>query len=240
MISEVYENQDGKFIVFPNDAIANHLKTIGLWEPHFKIVVDNLIKKGDTVIDAGANFGYNSVIMGNKIGPNGALIAFEPQRIIYQQLCGNLILNNIYSGYPLNAAVGQEESTVSLSPVNYDSNWVNIGDTSIGEGGEEVRVCRIDDIIETEVNFIKIDVQGFELDALKGAKNIINNYHPDIFIEVEPHQLAKFNVNVDDLFNYIKSFGYEIYNIKNDYPCDHICTIKDITHLTKLLNLVKI
>jgi FkbM family methyltransferase len=240
MISEIYKNNDGTFIVFPNDAIANHLKTIGTWEPHFKIVVDNFINEDDVVIDAGANFGYNSVIMGKKIGSDGTLISFEPQRIIYQQMCGNLILNNIYNGHPINAAVGQEESTANLVPVYYEAGWVNIGDTSIGDGGEEIRVCKIDDIIDTRVNFIKIDVQGFELDALKGAKNILTNYQPDIFIEVEPHQLAKFNTTDEDLFNYIKSFGYDIYKINNDYPCDHICTTKDVSHLTEILKLVKI
>ena len=68
MTSEIFENEDGKFIIFPNDAIAQHIKSGKSWEPHFKIIIEHFISPGDTVIDCGANFGYNAVLMGKQIG----------------------------------------------------------------------------------------------------------------------------------------------------------------------------
>ena len=99
--TELFENEDGKFLILPNDAIAGHLKSGRTWEPHFKEVT-RLINEGDYVLDCGANFGYNSVLMGNRISNTGVLYAFEPQRIIYQQINANLILNNKYKAQKLN------------------------------------------------------------------------------------------------------------------------------------------
>jgi FkbM family methyltransferase len=242
MTSEIFQNEDGKFIIFPNDAIAQHLKSGKSWEPHFKTVIQHLVKEGDTVLDCGANFGYNAVIMGKQIGPSGRLFAFEPQRIINQQLSGNMILNNIYNATIVHAALGQEQGFTTMSPVPYDLDWVNIGDTSVGEGGDEVQVITLD-IIDSQPDFIKMDVQGYELFALLGGTNTIKQTLPDIFIEIEEHQLAKFNVTKTQLVDYIKSFGYRMFRIDNEYPCDHICTVNSIDkveHLSTLLPIVEI
>jgi len=239
MTSEIFQNEDGSFIVFPNDAIAQHLKSGKPWEPHFKTVVQHLVKEGDIVIDCGANFGYNSVIMGRQIGDSGKLFAFEPQRIINQQLNGNLILNDIYNASVVHAALGNTQGFTTMSPVPYDRDWVNIGDTSVGEGGDEVQVITLD-MIDTQPNFIKMDVQGYELFALQGGENTIKQSLPDIFIEIEDHQLAKFDVTKEQLIDYIKSFGYRMFRIDNEYPCDHICTVNSIDKVEQLKQLLPI
>jgi FkbM family methyltransferase len=240
MISELFQNEDGNFIVFPNDAIAQHLKSGKPWEPHFKTVVQHLVKEGDTVLDCGANFGYNSVIMSKQIGPTGKLFAFEPQRIIHQQLCGNMILNNIYNTNVYNIALGNEKGITRMNPVPYDLDWVNIGDTSIGNGGDVVEIDSLDNYWLDEPDFIKIDVQGYELFTLQGGEKSIKQSLPDIFIEVEEHQLAKFDVTKDQLFDYIKSFGYRMFRIDNEYPCDHICTVHSIDKVERLAELLPI
>ena len=240
MISELFQNEDGNFIIFPNDAIAQHLKSGKPWEPHFKTVVQHLVKEGDTVFDCGANFGYNSVIMSKQIGPTGKLFAFEPQRIIHQQLCGNMILNNIYNANVYNIALGNEKGITRMNPVPYDLDWVNIGDTSIGDGGDVVKIDTLDNYWLDEPDFIKIDVQGYELFTLQGGENTIKQLLPDIFIEIEEHQLAKFDVTKEQLLNYIKSFGYRIFRIDNEYPCDHICTVNSIDKVERLAELLPI
>jgi len=236
MTSELYENQDGRFIIFPNDAIAQHLKSGRLWEQHFSEVVNTFVPYGGVVVDAGANFGYNSVIMGNQIGAQGLLVSFEPQRIIYQQLCGNLILNNIFNAVTYQAALGDGSKVITnMRSVNYDAPWVNIGDTSIGTDGEEIAIYTLDQIGLDKVDFIKLDVQGYELFTLQGAKELLNTHKPDIFIEIEPHQLIQFGITQDQLLEYIKSFGYRVFKINNDYPCDHICTFHNLDKVYSLI-----
>lgn len=239
MTPEIFSNQDGKFIIFPNDAIAQHIKLGKPWEPHFKSVIENFITPGDTVIDCGANFGYNAVLMGKMLNNKGLLMAFEPQRIIYQQLNGNLILNNIFNSITYQVALGDgTQSSTTMRPVDYESSWVNIGDTSIGEGGEEVIIYKLDDFSFDRVDFIKIDVQGYELFTLEGAKELLEKFQPNLFIEIEPHQLIKFGITEDKLIEYIKSFGYRMFKINNDYPCDHICTINDMNKIESLKDIL--
>jgi FkbM family methyltransferase len=242
--SEIINVKNFKFIVFPNDAITNHIKSGRDWEPHFEILITNLIKKGDCVIDCGANFGYNSVLMGSIIGNSGKLISIEPQNLIYQQLNGNLILNNIFNSFTYKNIVGDVSDTIlELNPVNLSSSWVNIGDTSVGVGGEKINTISIDDLNLDNLNFIKLDVQGFEYFVLNGASKTISKFFPDIFIEIENHLIEKFGVTSDMIYNKLKSFGYSVYKIQNDYPCDHICTIKNIQIIESLssqLNLIKI
>jgi FkbM family methyltransferase len=239
MTSEIFKNQDGEFIIFPNDAIAQHIKSGKSWEPHFKSVIEYFISPGDIVIDCGANFGYNAVLMGKALNNKGLLVAFEPQRIIHQQLNGNLILNNIFNSQTYQVALGDgSQSSTTMRSVDYELSWVNIGDTSIGEGGEEVNIYKLDDFEFPQVNFIKIDVQGYELFALEGAKELITTYQPNIFIEIEPHQLIKFGITENQLVEYIKSMGYRMFKINNEYPCDHICTINDIDKIEILKDIL--
>jgi FkbM family methyltransferase len=236
--TEFFENEDGKFIIFSNDAIANHLKSGRPWEPHFREII-KLINTGDYVVDAGANFGYNAVMMGKKLGPDGVLIAFEPQKIIYQQLNGNIILNNIFNSYTFNTALSNKSGEeIHMNVVNYNSEWVNIGDTSVGHGGEKVSTLALDDLeLLSNFNFLKLDVQGYELFVLEGGINVIRKFMPYIFIEVEPHQLDKFHKQEIDIFNFLKNIGYEVYNINNEYPCDHICCPPDKSNAVLQLNL---
>jgi hypothetical protein len=73
MRSEIATNEDGTFIIFPNDYISQHVKYNKPWEPHFKLIIKHLIEPGSTVLDGGANLGYNSVLLGKQIGPTGTL-----------------------------------------------------------------------------------------------------------------------------------------------------------------------
>ena len=235
MNSEIFENKDGKFIISPNDAIAQHIKAGKFWEPAFKLVVEQFISPGDTVLDCGANFGYNAVLMGKRLNNSGSLIAFEPQKIIYQQLNGNLILNNIFNATTYQIALGNSmQLSATMVPVDYELPWVNIGDTSIGAGGEVINISKLDNFKFDNVTFIK----GYELFILEGAKELISTYHPNLFIEIEAHQLIKFGISEIQLINYIKSFGYRMFKINNEYPCDHICTVNNMDKIENLKNIL--
>jgi hypothetical protein len=83
-----------------------------------------------------------------------------------------------------------------------------------------------------------MDVQGYELFALEGAKELLSTHLPNLFIEIEDHQLIKFNISPTQLIDYIKSFGYRVFKINNEYPCDHICTVNDIDKIEALKNVL--
>jgi len=181
---------------------------------------------GTQTLDIGANFGYNSVLMAKKTGLNGKLFAFEPQRLLFQQLNANLVLNDIQNAYTYNLALGNESGQVlTMEPIDYQQACVNLGALSIGSGGETIKTTKLDDLEIGRIDFIKLDAQGYEKFIMQGAENTIKKYMPTIFIEIEEHHLQKFGVTTDEIYELISSFGYQIYKIQNDWPYDHICSV---------------
>lgn len=250
MNNVIIDHKDGKFLLFPQDFISKVM--MGLksdysdltHEPHFREII-KLINDEDVVIDGGANLGYNSVLMAKKCS-RGKVFSFEPQRIIFQQLNTNIMLNNIYNANTYNLAIAEiSGKNLQMMPINYELDDINIGGYSIGYGGEEVKTIKIDDLNLSRLDFIKLDVQGYEIFAIEGGIETIKKYKPYIFVEIENDQLIKFGKSPDDLVSLIKSLGYQIYKINLDFPLgakyDHICTINNIDKVEKLnLPLIKI
>lgn len=239
---QIFKTRVGEFYMYPNDAISQHIMSGRDWEKHFETIVTELMPKDSISIDCGANFGYNSVMMGKTL-ERGKLICFEPQTKIVQQLAINLKLNGI-SNYEIycNCVGESSHKKMFLNPVDYNASWVNIGDTSVGVGGEECESISIDDLSLDNVGFMKLDVQGYEMYVLRGALNTIAKCNPIIFVELEQHQLVKFGFTVADVVAFLKTLKYSVYRIHTaTYSDDYICVVDDanISSLLKTLTLEK-
>jgi FkbM family methyltransferase len=186
----ITENIDGKFILLSNDAIAQNILEGKRWEPHFSYITSKLLKTGNIAIDVGANFGYHTISLSNLVGDSGKVYSFEPQTIIFYQLCGNIFLNGLMNVIPQNLAVGDVSCEVSMNPVDYFAGWVNIGDTSVASIGNSISCEPLDYCLPTEekIDFIKIDVQGYECKVLEGASEILKMDKPYLYIEIEENK----------------------------------------------------
>jgi FkbM family methyltransferase len=241
MKKRLVKNADGTFLIFENDFISQIILQGKPWEPHFREVI-RLIQSGDHVLDGGANFGYNAVMMGSRVGSNGRILAFEPQRLIMQQLHANFLLNDIHNAFTFKRALSNQSGvTVQMSPVDYNSPKLNIGDTSVGTGGESVLTLKIDDLKLEKFDFLKLDIQGYEVFALQGAKESLARFKPYVFIEIEPHQLAKHKCTPQQVVDLLKGIGYKIFNIRSEYPSDYICSVNKVDEILRLnLHLVEV
>jgi FkbM family methyltransferase len=231
MSVKIVEAVNGRFMVFENDALGITLERDGDFEPHFRQIVGNLLKPGDVCIDLGANLGYHTVGMSKLVGPRGTVIALEPLRIINQQLCGNCFLNNLRNVITIHAAIGAENGCVEMDPINYDAAWVNIGATKVGKGGDPVQVLPLDSLNCPDVRFIKVDVQGSELNFLLGAAKVLDNSRPILFMEVENHFLRQFGCDSGALLNKLLSLSYILVRINTEYPCDHLAVPREKAHM---------
>lgn len=234
----IIEAKHGNFLILPNDALGQALINKGDFEPHFYNVAKNVIKEGDICLDCGANLGYHTVTMAKLVGKSGKVVAFEPLRIIYQQLSGNVFLNDLRNVVTINAAIGNEQKITQMDYVDVDNpNGVNIGATKVGSSGDQVEMIPIDLVIQEDVSFIKIDVQGSEVALLNGANEMIKKSRPIMFVEVEDTWLRYFQQSAESLLNKIMSLDYILVRINNEYPCDHVAIPREKKHL--LLDIMK-
>lgn len=143
-----------------------------------------LVAPGDVAIEVGTNIGTNAVPLAQKLGPRGRLFAFEPQRQIHQMLCANVALNALANVVTFWAAAGAQAGRIVVPPINYESRG-NFGGVSLGghEKGERVPVMTIDGLRLSACRLIKIDVEGMELEVLKGADDTIRRLKPRLYME---------------------------------------------------------
>ena len=231
MQNKITSGSYGEFMVFPNDAIGRTLIDQKKFEPHFMEVASVVVKPGDFVVDCGANLGLHTVSLGKLVGKGGMVLAIEPLRVIYQQLCGNVFLNNLHNIITVNVAVGNENKNIQMEPLVIDGAQINIGGTKVGSGGEYVEMVTLDSMNLSKVSFIKIDVQGNETNLINGALKLIQDSRPIMFVEVEDNWLRCFGTSAEELMNKIISLDYVLLRVKTEYPCDHIAIPKEKNHM---------
>ncbi len=231
-----------KYALFPNDnSVTSSLINGGLYEPYlFWFISDNLIDlEGTDIVDIGANNGHFTVEFAHYVGDNGRVFSFEPQRIVFQQLCGNVFLNGLDNVHAFNIAVGNMEGVTNIEKPNYfDNSWVNFGDIHIvseNVPNESVYLNTLDSFEFNNLSIIKIDVQGFEPNVISGATKTIQKYRPYIFIEIEGDQLLKYGFTEKALIQQIEDMDYVVkrfqvgipYQTTNGVCLDCVCIPKE-------------
>ena len=190
-LSGVHEMQGGfRMALRPRDnGFERHMFFHGTYEPATIALFNRLIKPGDTVIDIGANLGVMTLAAAKLVGETGKVIAFEPHPGIFARLQENVRLNGFPNVAIHQCALGSQPGKLTL----YDRPAIGIGGASLvsGAGGQpsaEVQVSRLDDIlVGAAPAFIKMDVEGFEVEVLKGAPETLQRCKTAIVMEFSPH-----------------------------------------------------
>ena len=207
----IVENADGKFLVYRNDTLGQHLLRGERWEPHFSKLVESLLRPGENVVDIGANIGYNSVVMAKIIGDSGKVLAFEPLRLTFQQLCGNIALNGLENVYCERVAIGNgNNAQISMVAVDYHTAGTNVMNACVGIGGDPVTMMTLDAYQLEDISFVKIDIQGSEFVALKGARETLRRNRPLVWIEIEEPQLQHQNTSSQEVMTELFSQKYDL------------------------------
>lgn len=176
----------------------------GIYERNFSL------GRGQTVMDVGAHIGSFTIMAAKKVGPGGIVVSLEPSSRNYKMLGVNIKANHYGNVRPLNMAAG---STPGVARLNL---YRRPGGNSFHERGdfdrvgvEEVKVTTLDGIADElklgRVDFIKIDVEGHELEVLKGASRILGAFHPNIVMETHD-----FGPSIVGLTEHLKRFDYSV------------------------------
>lgn len=167
------------------------------------------VRPGDVSLDCGAHAGQMSAFFGLVGGKSGKVIAFDPFPQNYLQVEAQGRLNGLENLVSARAGVGPAAKTISLSNLHQKTT-----DTSRSEiQGEniDVRIVPLDDYIDLRPNFIKLDVEGAEVGALYGARQLMARCRPRIFTELHTQFLGEFGHSVKDFFDAIPRSLYRVF-----------------------------
>jgi FkbM family methyltransferase len=173
-----------------------------------------LPKQGDIVVDIGAHMGRYTIISSKRVGANGKVVAIEAHHSNFEMLKSNIKLNHLTNVTPLNYAVYSKETKIKLYLPEVESGYT-IYNTIMSNRARtedkfvEVNANTLDYILQskeiTDVNWIKIDVEGAEFEVLKGASNVLSK-SKDIALLIEVHGLD----NYRPILEFVSSYNFKI------------------------------
>lgn len=200
----------------------------------------SLVKPGDLIADVGANIGFYSSIFSGLTGTQGHVYSFEPDQKNFKKLKKNI--SGLSNCTLVNSAVGQRTEKLNF----YTSHRLNVDHRTVKpekfDSVLEVDCFSLDDYLKdnTKLNFIKMDIQGAEMNALLGMKNILSsNKDLKIISELWPYSMIRAGYNTEDMITYLNSLGYSIRSIEPDGTKKQIILsdIKDRVEETFDLNI---
>jgi FkbM family methyltransferase len=165
-----------------------------------------LAAPGSTAFDIGANIGLYSVALGRVIGPDGLVVAVEPDTTNLSRLRDNLRLNSVANVRVVEAVAGERDEVVQLHVADdraYNSLFGVEGGHVVVDtmAVESVRLDRVwDDLGRPAVSFIKVDVEGAEASVLRGARAMISLTRPSLLVEaIDEARLALLRSELEPL-----------------------------------------
>lgn len=186
--------------------IGRGLKKYGEFSEGEVALFQQLLHPGELVVEAGANFGTHTVAMARMVGDQGAIIAFEPQRLVFQAMVANVALNALTNVITVQAGLGAYQGNIKV-PVLNPAKDHNFGGYSIAnhDAGDTVPVQTIDSLKLNRCRLIKVDVEGMECDVLEGAKDTIARLRPVLYVENDRTEHSR------RLIALIQSYGYRLW-----------------------------
>jgi FkbM family methyltransferase len=176
-------------------------------------------KQGDIVVDIGANIGRYTIIGSKRVGTQGKVVAIEAHPGNFEMLNRNIKLNQLTNVIPLNYAAYSKETKIRLYVPGEESGYTVYNTIMSNRAGTEENfvevnantldyLLQLNQIRQEQVKWIKIDVEGAELDVLKGSTNVLSK-SKDIALLIEVHGPANYRPVVEFLSLYDFKIEFE-------------------------------
>lgn len=219
------------------DHIQSRIFFFGAYEPIEVHLLSTLLTQDSVFLDVGANIGFYSLMLSQKCK---TVYSFEPIASNYAILERNIKANNLQSKIvPIKKGLWNVTTTLEFSLPDDAEN--NIGTFTAGRNKNKNQnvscdVVTLDSFVEdmslTRIDAIKMDIEGSELFALRGAEKTIRRFQPILQIELNSKACAAFDYILKDLENYLKSFNYSFYKV--GHTAENSEFIKNFDGLTQV------
>ena len=166
------------------------------------------LRVGDHVVDVGANIGDVAALACSIVGPSGHVCAIEPHPRIFRYLQGNLALNGFSWATAINAGAGAEEGAATIEDDRRDDM------NRVGGDGLEIRIRRLDDLLPAggRIELMKLDVEGYELFALRGATATLDRVDC-LHFECSETLSARFGYRAQAVVDLLRDRGFAILRV---------------------------
>jgi FkbM family methyltransferase len=191
--------------------------------PVQKAIAEHLCAN-DVFYDIGAHIGFFSLISAKMVGTSGHIYAFEPSIHNAKLIRQNVKLNNLENITIIEKAVSESEGVGKLLLTDNPGGHTleAVGNPENIAGVSMVGVVTVDNMVFKRKikppKLVKIDVEGAEIEVLRGMDHTISKYRPIIVCEIDSKDKSKFDLKQKRIQDFLESKGYKIKTLKNSYP----------------------
>lgn len=211
-----------RFICDLRDGIAREACFMGYYEPQETVLVRRLLRPGMTFVDAGANWGYYTLLAAHLVGPAGSVVAFEPHPELYRRLEENVTINRFDHIAVVEAAVAGEDGEMDM--IGYGEGDLNQGISRLTTGapppgaGFRVATCRLGPRLDAlgvgEVDLLKLDIEGAEsLVVPTMADDLARARYRRILLELHPAALREQGQSPTEIIGQLTRHGYRVWRL---------------------------
>jgi len=190
--------------------LAANLWKLGLAEAHERALMESAVKEGMVAVDVGANIGLHTLALARKVGPRGRVHALEPDAQNFALLARGVRRAGLAQVrlHPLAAAESAGKALLHRSEGNQGDHRLAAAEDA--RATVAIETVTLDELLEKEprVDFLKIDVQGFEVSAFRGFKETLRkNPQIQVLCEVSPELLRRAGAEPHELFSILEGSG---------------------------------
>ena len=209
--------------------LSEHMQAQIFWQGIYSAdviaVLRRVLSPGDTVFDCGANIGEITLIAAKRVGVAGRVYAFEPLPGFADQLERHAEENRFENITVLRAGVSSEpgKAPIFVSDQTFGDGCRNDGLGTLfptevrSQGAGEIELVTIDDVVREagiqRLDLIKLDIEGAELSALRGASQVLKSLKPRIIVELGLETCRAAGYRMEDVFDLLTNFGYQMSRI---------------------------
>jgi len=200
------------------------------------IFLHHFLKPNMVFVDVGANQGEYALFAAKRLS-NGTVVAFEPLPSILSHLYENIKLNGFDNIIVFEKGVSDKQQSLVIHELDGNNEGMATvfpGDRVVGKSFE-IQLERIDDIFSqtglTRLDFMKFDIEGSELSALKGSVAVINKFRPVIMVEVSVKTYEAAGYKIQDVLEFFDQLGYDYFSIGKGgklVPCKQLPVFANI------------
>lgn len=207
-------------------------KILGIYEPKVAQIITKEVHPNDVCMDIGAHIGYFSLLMARLIGKDGKVVAVEPIQSNIEYLHHSMNKNHLQNIVLCPIAVGDKKKKAQAD-VFIDSDMANLVDspfkpTAHAHAKQELQITTLDKLIDTikfkKIDFIKIDVEGYEEYVLKGSHDVLQKNKPTLLIEIHSSSIGH------TVYAWLKELNYSILDLDYNQITDHFFDTIESTH----------